>query len=367
MTPIEFTTEIPDGSASFDEIIDVRSPSEFLEDHIPGAINLPVLDDEQRALVGTIYKQSSPFEARKLGAALISENIAGHIRRHFIERDKSYRAFLYCWRGGQRSHSMATILAAIGWRVTLLEGGYRTYRREVLRGIQSISQSIRMVLVGGLTGTGKTEILHHLRDLGHQVLDLENLASHRGSALGALPGTAQPSQKYFESLLFQKLTQFDPGRVVFSESESHRIGSIRLPPDFWNSFKKSPVIEVTAPLEVRARFLVDGYPEYISQPEQLLLDLSSARRFANTPAWHALIQCLENSRWVEAARLMLEHHYDPAYRGSIHKWFGEPLRVFTLPALRSDDLLNCAVEIAEYTGSHSNPTDRGTGSAVTAR
>jgi tRNA 2-selenouridine synthase len=163
VTPIEYTTSIPEVGVTHDEIIDVRSPSEFLEDHIPGAINIPVLNDAERIEVGRTYKQQNPLEARKLGAAYIAGNISRFLSTHWAKKDKSYRPYIYCWRGGQRSASLATILSAIGWRVTLLDGGYRTYRLQVLRGMNERLDAHRLILLGGLTGTGKTRIIHQLR------------------------------------------------------------------------------------------------------------------------------------------------------------------------------------------------------------
>ena len=187
--------------ASFDAIIDVRSPAEFAEDHIPGAINCPVLDDEQRIVVGTLYKQVSPFEARKIGAALVSENIARHLRAHFLDKAKDWKPLIYCWRGGNRSGSMTTVFRAIGWKAVQLDGGYKTWRSHVVTQLESLPQAFAFRVVCGATGSGKTRILQAIADLGEQVLDLETLASHKGSVLGVLPGQPQPSQKSFETSL----------------------------------------------------------------------------------------------------------------------------------------------------------------------
>lgn len=189
----------------FDAVIDVRSPAEFADDHIPGAINLPVLNDDERARVGTIYKQESPFAARKVGAALVSRNIARHLDEHFADKPKEYRPLVYCWRGGQRSGSFAIILSQIGFRATVLGGGYKTYRGQVMDGLREVSGRFEFRVLAGRTGSGKTRVLREMAALGGQVLDLEELAVHRGSLLGSEPGCPQPPQRLFESLLYQRL------------------------------------------------------------------------------------------------------------------------------------------------------------------
>ena len=214
----------------FDEIIDVRTPAEFAEDHIPGAINCPVLSDEERITVGTLYKQVSPFEARKAGAALVAKNIAHHLQTRFHDRPKSWRPLIYCWRGGQRSGAMSIILSQVGWAAHKLEGGYKTYRRDVLEKLEALPQSFTFRVICGPTGSGKSRLLNALAESGQQVLDLEMLAKHRGSVLGKLPEQAQPSQKWFDSALLQAMQSLDPARPVFVEAESNKIGQITLPP-----------------------------------------------------------------------------------------------------------------------------------------
>lgn len=189
----------------FDAVIDVRTPAEFADDHIPGAVNLPVLNNDERVRVGTLYKQVNPFEARKVGAALVSRNIARHLDEHFAGRPNTYRPLVYCWRGGQRSGSLAVVLGQIGFRVTLLEGGYKTYRGEVLDGLREMAGRMRFRVLAGRTGSGKTAVLRALAAAGGSVLDLEELACHRGSLLGAEPGRPQPPQRLFESRLHERL------------------------------------------------------------------------------------------------------------------------------------------------------------------
>jgi tRNA 2-selenouridine synthase len=226
--------------AGFDAVIDVRSPAEFAEDHAPGAINLPVLSDEERAQVGTIYVQESRFRARRIGAAIIARNVARHLETSLADKPGGFRPLVYCWRGGQRSHAMATILSEVGWRTTVLDGGYRTWRRHVTARLYDGEIALRFVVIDGQTGCGKTEVLGRLAALGAQVLDLEGLAVHRGSLFGALPGQPQPSQKGFESRLLGELEMFDPGRPVFVEAESSKVGERMIPPAVWLRMAVAP-------------------------------------------------------------------------------------------------------------------------------
>ncbi len=227
--------------AEFDEIIDVRTPAEFAEDHIPGAINCPVLSDEERITVGTLYKQVSPFEARKVGAALVAKNIAHHIETRFHAHPKSWRPLVYCWRGGQRSGAMSIILAQVGWAAHKLEGGYKAYRREVLEKLDTLPATFNYRVVCGATGSGKSRLLAALAANGAQVLDLEGLAQHRGSVLGGLPQQAQPAQKRFDTPLVQTLQGFDPKQPVFVEAESNKIGRTRPAGDIVRSHARQRV------------------------------------------------------------------------------------------------------------------------------
>src|SRR6185503_12901118 len=214
---------------NFDTIIDARTPAEYALDHIPGAVSAPVLDDAQRAEVGTLYKQVSPFEAKKLGAALIAQNVARHIETLFRGKEKAWRPLVYCWRGGKRSGAMAHILREVGWDASTLAGGYRAYRRWVVDELATLPSQLEFIVVHGPTGSGKSRFLAALAKAGAQVLDLEGLAAHRGSVLGSLPGRPQPSQKMFESLLLNALSALDPAQPVFVEGESRKIGQLHVP------------------------------------------------------------------------------------------------------------------------------------------
>ena len=220
-------------NSAYDAIVDVRSPAEYAEDHIPGAMNLPVLSNDERALVGRIYKEVSPFQARITGAALISKNIGRHIQDSLAEKPGEWRALLYCWRGGLRSQSFREVLARIGWRVDILHGGYKHYRQALIEELNQQLTLLKPVIVQGATGTGKTRMIAAWKASGGQAIDLEQLADHKGSVLGGNPGRDQPSQKAFESALFQSLSELDIQAPILLEAESSKVGDIHLPTELW--------------------------------------------------------------------------------------------------------------------------------------
>ena len=297
----------------FDEIIDVRTPAEFAEDHIPGAINCPVLSDEERITVGTLYKQVSPFEARKVGAALIAKNIAHHLQTRFHAYPKSWRPLIYCWRGGQRSGAMSIILAQVGWAAHKLEGGYKTYRRDVLDKLEALPQRFTFRVVCGPTGSGKSHLLTALADTNHQVLDLEMLARHRGSVLGRLPEQPQPSQKWFDSALLQTLQKFDPDRPVYVEAESSKIGLITLPPALIAAMHAGTCLLVETPLAARVAGLLEDYRHYTENPEIFIEHLKPLHRFHGAKQLEHWSSLIHQGDFATMVAELLELHYDPSY------------------------------------------------------
>ena len=298
---------------AFDDVIDVRSPAEFAEDHVPGAINLPVLDNDERARVGTIYVQESRFVARRIGAALVARNIAAHLETVLKDKPASYAPLVYCWRGGQRSNAMATVLAQVGWRPSLLTGGYRTYRRRVTAALYDAPAPISVVLLDGFTGTAKTDILHRLAALGVQTLDLEGLADHRGSLFGGHAARAQPSQKMFESRLCQAFERLDPARPVVVEAESSKIGQVNLPPGLWKAMLAAPRVEIRAAAPARARYLTTAYVDILSEPQAIADALAKLPRHHGAEQraiWTAMAQ---GGDFAGLAESLIEQHYDPAY------------------------------------------------------
>lgn len=314
-------------AAPFDAIIDVRSPAEFDQDHLPGAINLPVLSDDERAAVGATYVQDSPFKARKMGAALVAKNAARHLAGPLADHDGAWQPLVYCWRGGQRSGSFASILAQIGWRVSVLEGGYQRYRRLVATALYDQPFPCTVVLLDGYTGTGKTELLVHLPRHGVQTLDLEALAHHRGSALGSLG--PQPSQKAFESALVAKIALLDPSRPVVVEAESSRIGGLNLPPRLFEAMRSAPRLEIAAPQSVRAAYLCKTYDALLADVPLLcrrLGHLARLRGKENVVRWQSMAQ---GGAHLELAQSLIADHYDQAYAKARGKVATPETRFFT--------------------------------------
>jgi tRNA 2-selenouridine synthase len=304
------------GIAGFDAILDARSPAEFAEDHIPGAQSAPVLSNEERARIGTIYKQESPFAAKKIGAALVARNIADHVERSFKEKEKGWRPLVYCWRGGKRSGAFAHVLREIGWDAKTLEGGYKAYRRHVIEQLAALPSRFRFRVVHGVTGSGKSRLLASLRDAGAQVLDLEGLAAHRGSVLGSLPERPQPSQKMFESLLLRALSSLEVAKEVFVEGESKKIGQLQVPDALIARMRASECVLLDTAPEARVALLMDEYRHFFSDLPALdaqldcLAGLHGSERVGE---WKALAA---EGRWAELVQRLLEEHYDPAYRRS---------------------------------------------------
>lgn len=317
--------------AQFDAILDVRSPGEFAEDHVPGALNVPVLDDAERAEVGTLHKQVSAFAARRRGAVLAARNIARHVEALFSDKPREWRPLVYCWRGGARSGAMTHVLTRIGWHARQLEGGYRAYRRAVVAALQDLPARFDFRVICGTTGSGKSRLLGELRRAGAQVLDLERLAQHRGSVLGGLPAQPQPTQKMFETRLWWTLRSFDPARPVFVESESRKVGDLRVPDALIERMRAAHCVRVELPLPERVRLLRDEYLHFEADPQALfaqldcLVPLHGRERIES---WKALAR---QGQWDALVERLLVEHYDPAYQRSIRRNFG---RIDAAPTVR---------------------------------
>lgn len=331
--------------ATYGTVIDVRSPGEFVLDHVPGAINLPVLTDAERAEVGTLYVQESRLKANRIGAAYVARNIAGHLVNELADQPQTFAPLVYCWRGGSRSESMATILSRVGWRTSLLVGGYKTYRRQVQTRLYDQTWPLNLVLLDGDTGTGKTEILTALTARGVQTLDLEGMAGHRGSLFGGLPGQPQPNQKGFESDLLRAMEALDPTRLTVVEAESSRIGDLMVPPALWARMQVAPRIEVAAPREERARYLVRAYSDIIADHDAIeaaLHRLPVHPTQTRLEGWRALLAAGDYAALAEA---LMELHYDPAYQRGRRKDGREPMAEIRLETLDRQSLNRAADEI----------------------
>jgi len=304
----------------FDVVIDVRTPSEFAEDHIPGALNFPVLSNEERVRVGTLHKQSS-FEAKKIGAALIARNIADHIEKNWLDKHRSWHPLIYCWRGGQRSGAMTHILRTIGFSAERLEGGYKGYRHHVLEQLELIPSTLNYIVLCGLTGSGKSILLNALENKGAQVLDLEEIARHRGSVLGDMPDISQPAQKSFDSQLLEKLKTFNPALPVFVESESKKIGTVRVPDSLIHKMWASPCIRLETSTELRVALLRQEYQHFLENPELLQQQLDRLRGLYSNEQLAKWQNLYTQHRWDEFVTELLNVHYDPAYSKSIYRHY----------------------------------------------
>lgn len=331
----------------YDAIIDVRSPAEYAEDHIPGAINCPVLNDEERARVGTLYKQVNAFEAKKVGAALVAKNIADHIEQRFLDRPRQWKPLIYCWRGGNRSGAMTHILSKIGWHAEQLEGGYKTYRRHVIDALADAPSRYTFNVICGTTGSGKSRLLQVLATEGAQVLDLEQLASHRGSVLGNMPAEPQPSQKCFESRIWDTLRHCDPTRTIFVESESKKVGSLRVPETLIDRIRASQCTAVTLSRDNRVRLLMEDYDHFVRNPALLNEQLSrlvALHGHAKIAHWHEL--ALSGQMEILVNELLADH-YDPLYLRSIHRNFihAEHAHPLELPDIGETDFRAAAQKL----------------------
>lgn len=302
--------------ADFAVILDVRSPAEYALDHIPGALNVPVLSDEERRITGTTYVQVSAFEARKIGGAMVARNIARHLDESFRDKPKDWRPLVYCWRGGMRSGSFVTWLRLVGWDAQQLKGGYKAYRALVIERLAALTPTLNLRVLCGPTGSAKTSVLQALAEQGEQVLDLEALAAHRGSVLGAIPGREQPSQKAFETQLMAAMSALDPARRVWVEAESRRIGRISLPDALLQRLRESPVVEIDASPEARLAYLLRDYAWLGDDPQGFADKLGTLKGLLPN---ETLAQW---QTWALARELpplfaaLMADHYDPLYQRS---------------------------------------------------
>jgi tRNA 2-selenouridine synthase len=324
----------------FDALLDARSPAEFADDHIPGATSCPVLSNEERIKVGTLYKQVSPFAAKKVGAALVAKNIAAHIEAQFLDKPKSWRPLVYCWRGGQRSGAFTHILREIGWDAHRLEGGYKTWRSHVVATLATLPTQFTFRVISGPTGSAKSRILEALGRQGAQVLHLEELAAHKGSVLGNLPDAPQPSQRMFETLLMTTLARLDPTRSVFVEAESRRIGTLQVTDALIQAIRAAPCLRIDASRHARTDFLLHDYDYFLSRPQWLIGQLGHLHGLQSNETlarWTALIEAGDFRKLVEE---LLEKHYDPLYQRSQDKNY----RYSDAPAFATNDLAPTSID-----------------------
>ena len=329
----------------FDTIIDVRSPLEFAEDHIVGAINCPVLSDLERQKVGTIYKKESSFKAKIIGSSLTAKNIAFHIENNFMEKKGSWQPLIYCWRGGQRSKAFSIVLSEVGWRTNQLKGGYKEYRNQVINFLDNIGPKLKITLISGKTGSAKTKILKSIENEGGQILDLEGLANHKGSLLGKIPDLIQPSQKFFESLIFNKIQKLNLKDKIYIEAESSKIGNIHIPKSIWKKMIKSPRIEISANVELRAKFLVSDYDYMCNNPTLINPIIKGLKNRLSKKIFDEWTNLIDRKKWFDLTKSFLENHYDPSYSSNTIKNDRKVIKKITATSLNNSDIKDIAKKI----------------------
>ena len=329
----------------FDTIIDVRSPLEFAEDHIVGAINCPVLSDLERQKVGTIYKKESSFKAKIIGSSLTAKNIAFHIENKFMEKKGSWQPLIYCWRGGQRSKAFSIVLSEVGWRTNQLKGGYKEYRNQVINFLDNIGPKLKITLISGKTGSAKTKILKSIENEGGQILDLEGLANHKGSLLGKIPDLIQPSQKFFESLIFNKIQNLNLKDKIYIEAESSKIGNIHIPKSIWKKMIKSPRIEISANVELRAKFLVSDYDYMCNDPTLINPIIKGLKNRLSKKLFDEWTNLIDRKKWFDLTKSFLENHYDPSYSSNTIKNDRKVIKKITATSLNNSDIKDIAKKI----------------------
>ena len=306
---------------AYSAIIDARTEDEYALDHLPGAQNWPSLNNAERIVIGTLYKQVGPFEAKKKGAAMVAANISKHIENHVFDLSKDWQPLVYCWRGGKRSGSLALILGQIGFKVAIIEGGYKAFRTALIAAIPAQVERLSWRVICGPTGSGKTRLLHCLRAQGAQVLDLEGLANHRSSVLGIVPGEPQPSQKHFDTLLWDALRNMDPTKPVYVESESRKVGNLAVPESLILAMRASPCYQLELADEERVQLLLEDYDFFVKDPalfSKRLDALVAIRGKQVVEDWQAQIA---SDHIEDVVRDLLKLHYDPTYFASMKRNF----------------------------------------------
>jgi len=332
----------------YHHIIDARTPAEFALDHLPGAQNWPVLDNDQREIIGTMYQREGSFKAKREGAILVARNIASLLEQHAGAIDPNAKLLVYCWRGGNRSGALSTVLARIGFRTDVLEGGYKAFRRWVIEDTAHRVKQFRFFVIAGRTGSGKTDLLQHLSAAGEQIVDLEALAKHRGSLLGAEVNEAQPSQRAFETVLWLKLSQFDANRPVWLESESRKIGQIQIPEALIEAMRASTHYQLEAPICLRSEYLLKHYHHWIDEPSRLEARLQKLKPLMPLEVFTKLSNSLSEHRMADFVSQLLSDHYDPLYDRSIARNYRQAKHLIQLHALDTLSLQTAARALIEH-------------------
>ncbi|MCD6201966.1 MAG: tRNA 2-selenouridine(34) synthase MnmH [Bacteroidales bacterium] len=288
-------------------VVDVRSPAEFDHGHFPEACNIPLFSNEERAIVGTIFTRENPEKALKEGLKIVGPKMVSFVEMaRNIARHNTL--LLYCWRGGKRSHSLAWLFETAGMNVYVLEGGYRAYRRHLKA---SFCKPLPMIIVGGMTGSGKTEILYALQKRGEQIIDLEGLANHKGSVFGSLGQAKQPTTEQFENNLFLVWNRLNPHKTIWIEDESKAVGRVYIPDELFNQMKTAPLVDIALNRNYRIERLVRDYAGF--NIEDLIVSVQKIERRLGGLNASRCIEAIRNKDFPKAADILL-YYYDKTYR-----------------------------------------------------
>ncbi len=320
-------------------IIDVRSPAEFEAGHIVGAINLPIFSNEERAKVGTLYKQKGKNEAVILGLEIVGTKLA-EFSRTALSVAKQNQLLVYCWRGGMRSASMAWLFEKVGIETFTLYGGYKTYRNHIIETFDKIK---KLVVLGGYTGSGKTEILEEIKECGEQVLNLEQIAHHKGSTFGALGELEnQPSSEHFANLLFHELQKFDLHKPIWVEDESKRIGTIHLPDNFFENLRTSFLIKLNVELNYRIERLINDYGNF--KKTELINAIHRISKRLGDKNSNLAIEAINSGNLADAVVISL-NYYDKTYGFGLSKRNAEFIKEIQLISKEKE---NFAKQIIQF-------------------
>jgi tRNA 2-selenouridine synthase len=318
-------------------VIDVRSPSEFARGHIPGALNIPLFNDQEREIVGTIFKKEGREKAILKGLELSGESM--HLKlKEALKIARENKLLVHCWRGGMRSEAMAWLFSLGDIATEVLDGGYKSYRHHVL---DQLNEKKKTVILGGMTGSSKTHILRQIQKMGHQVIDLEDIANHKGSAFGALGQQPQPTTEHFSNLLFEKWKMVDTHAPLWLEDESRNIGSVFMPDQFYNNMQNSPAIILLMDQRYRMPRLIEEYSAY--PPEKLKESIMKISKRLGGDNTKDALDAVDNNDFYKAVEITLKY-YDKAYMYSISRKQAE--RIFYVETETADVVEN-AMKVLE--------------------
>ena len=320
-------------------VIDVRAPKEFASGHIPGAVNIPLFTDEERAVVGTTYKRVGREAAIRKGLQITGPKLEQFLNAA-QQAAPNRKLAMHCWRGGMRSKSMATLFDFAGFDVAILKGGYKAYRRQARAFFE---QPLPLIILGGKTGSGKTEMLKALSLAGEQIIDLEQLAHHKGSAFGDLGELPQPGTEMFENALFEQCHQLDVTKRIWVEDESHMIGTVFIPEPFWTSMRSAPVVYCDVPVEERIRFLVDTYGHY--DAAGLVQAVHKITKRLGGQHAKAALTHFDNGQLDEATRIVLVY-YDKTYAYGLSQRNPELLYTLAIPKIQPSENAQALIAFA---------------------